>query len=153
MAAILCRGRWVKSTKIRTAGAFFIPITMQGLNNWRRRYNCIVFFQWLEPCSSTDRNIRSSGSRLNIKTVLPRYGDSHVEDKTVERPSSLWHGDLDRLIINIGILIPVSKTSLYWNAPLIPAATCNDIFTWLQYRYNTLFCHSLYVIIIDPMDW
>ena len=26
-------------------------------------------------------------ARLNIKTVFPRYGDSHVKDKTVERPS------------------------------------------------------------------
>ena len=27
--------------------------------------------------------------RLNIKTVFPRYGDSHVKDKTVARPSYL----------------------------------------------------------------
>ena len=26
---------------------------------------------------------------LNIKTVFPRYGDSHVKDKTVVRPSYL----------------------------------------------------------------
>ena len=25
-----------------------------------------------------------SGPRLNIKTVFPRYGDSHVKDKTVD---------------------------------------------------------------------
>ena len=30
-----------------------------------------------------------SGSCLNIKTVFPRYGDSHVKDKTVARPSYL----------------------------------------------------------------
>ena len=30
-----------------------------------------------------------SGSRLNIKTAFPRYGDSHVKDKTVVRPSYL----------------------------------------------------------------
>ena len=29
------------------------------------------------------------GPRLNIKTVFPRYGDSHVKDKTVVRPSYL----------------------------------------------------------------
>ena len=34
-----------------------------------------------------------SGSRFNIKTVFPRYGDSHVKDKTVERPSYLLHED------------------------------------------------------------
>ena len=27
------------------------------------------------------------GPRLNIKTFFPRYGDSHVKDKTVARPS------------------------------------------------------------------
>ena len=29
------------------------------------------------------------GARLNIKNVFPRYGDSHVKDKTVVRPSYL----------------------------------------------------------------
>ena len=28
-----------------------------------------------------------SGPHLNIKTVFPRYGDSHVKDKMVVRPS------------------------------------------------------------------
>ena len=31
----------------------------------------------------------SPGPRLNIKTVIPMYGDSHVKDKTVVRPSYL----------------------------------------------------------------
>ena len=30
---------------------------------------------------------------LNIKTVFPRYGNSHVKDKKVLRPSYLYHGD------------------------------------------------------------
>ena len=30
-----------------------------------------------------------SEPRLNIKTVFPKYGDSHVKDKTVARPSYL----------------------------------------------------------------
>ena len=30
---------------------------------------------------------------LNIKIVFPRYGDSHVKDKTVARPSYLLHGN------------------------------------------------------------
>ena len=34
-----------------------------------------------------------TGSRLNIKTIFPRYEDSHVKDKTVVRPSHLKHGD------------------------------------------------------------
>ena len=49
-----------------------------------------------------------SGPRLDIKTIFPRYGDSHVKDKTVARPSYLQHGD------------PYTgKTaSLYWDGPL-----------------------------------
>ena len=30
-----------------------------------------------------------AGPRLNIKTLFPGYRDSHVEDKTVARPSYL----------------------------------------------------------------
>ena len=36
----------------------------------------------------TDTEVRSE-PRLNIKTVFPKYGDSHVKDKTVARPSYL----------------------------------------------------------------
>ena len=39
---------------------------------------------------SMDETLSSrSGPRLNIKTVFPWYGDSHVKDKTVARPSYL----------------------------------------------------------------
>ena len=49
-----------------------------------------------------------SGPHINTKTVFPRYGDSHVKDKKVARPSYLWHGD------------PYTgkTTSLYWDSPL-----------------------------------
>ena len=33
------------------------------------------------------------GPCLNIKTVIPRFRDSHVKDNTVARPSYLLHGD------------------------------------------------------------
>ena len=33
------------------------------------------------------------GPCLNIKTIFPRYGDSHVEDKTALWPSYLQHGN------------------------------------------------------------
>ena len=33
-------------------------------------------------------------ARLNIKTVFPRYGDSHVKDKTVATVLSLTWGSL-----------------------------------------------------------
>ena len=29
------------------------------------------------------KRLQKAGPRLNIKTVFPRYGDSHVQDKTV----------------------------------------------------------------------
>ena len=35
----------------------------------------------------------SPGLYPNIKTIFPRYGDSHVKHKTALRPSYLYHGD------------------------------------------------------------
>ena len=46
----------------------------------------------LEPSGRTvwqPGTIMMAGACLNIKTVSPRYGDSHVKDKTVARPSYL----------------------------------------------------------------
>ena len=51
-----------------------------------------VTHDWL---SIAERNggktlsLESLGPCINIKTVFPRYGDSHVKDKTVARPSYL----------------------------------------------------------------
>ena len=47
---------------------------------------------------------QGSGPHLNIKIIFPRYGDPHVKDETVVRPSHFWHGD------------PYTSktTSLYW---------------------------------------
>ena len=42
------------------------------------KYTVHVPLHWSGPC-------------LNIKTVFPRYGDSHVKDKMVTRPSCLVH--------------------------------------------------------------
>ena len=59
------------------------------------------------PCNrqtGSSRLTRTSGTRLNIKTVFPRYGDSRVKDKTVTR----------RLIFNMAIPILIRRqTSLY----------------------------------------
>ena len=48
------------------------------------------------------------GPHFNIKTIFPRYGDSHVKDKTVTKPSYLKHGD------------PYTgkTTSLCWDTPI-----------------------------------
>ena len=54
----------------------------------------------------------SSRSRLNKKTVFPRYGDYHVKCKTVARPSYLSHGNS----------YTGKTTSLYWDGPLLPLA-------------------------------
>ena len=37
----------------------------------------------------TMKQLVGSGPRLNIKTVFPRYGDSHVKDKPAVRPAYL----------------------------------------------------------------
>ena len=49
------------------------------------------------------------GPLLNIKTIFPRYGDSHVKDKMVSQPSYLKHGDT----------YTGKTTSLYWDGPQI----------------------------------
>ena len=53
--------------------------------------------------------ITEPGPLLNIKTVFPRYGDSHVKGKTVVRPSYLYHGNS----------YTSKMTSLYWDGPQI----------------------------------
>ena len=60
-----------------------------------------------KPCAQFMGCTVPSGPCLNVKTVVPKYGDSHVKNKTVSRPSYLYHGD------------PYAgKTaSLYWDGP------------------------------------
>ena len=75
------------------------------------RIKCLLKYtarntRWLPP--SLWRLLHKySELRLNIKTVFSGYGDSHVKDKTVARPSYLLHGD------------PTAgkTTSLYINGP------------------------------------
>ena len=49
--------------------------------------DCFIFRTWVPAFRWYP------GPRLNIKTASPGYGDSFVNDKTVTRPSYLWHGD------------------------------------------------------------
>ena len=58
----------------------------------------IAYWDYYLAFTSTDGRHRLFGrhwscwcprSRFNIKTVIPMYGDSHVKDKTVARPSYL----------------------------------------------------------------
>ena len=60
--------------------------------------SCLWYWQ-----PSRDLKIERPWPRLNMKTIFSRYGDFHVKDKTVARPSYFWHG------------IPILTTSLYWD--------------------------------------
>ena len=60
----------------------------------------------------------SSFSALNHAIVFPWYGDFHVKDKTVARPSYLYHG----------YPYTAKMTSLYWYGPQI-AFVSNRKFT------------------------
>ena len=59
-------------------------------------------------CRALDVPVEKPGPCLNIKTVFPRYGDSHVKGKTVARSSHLKNGDPY-----------IGKTSLYWDGPQV----------------------------------
>ena len=62
--------------------SIWVPdLQMRGRLTWLRAYIPFSF--------QTIRLAYRPGPHLNIKTVFPRYGDSHVKDKTVERPSHL----------------------------------------------------------------
>ena len=69
----------------------------------------VTELRWAFPTPTAVRMHKPSGPCLNIKAIFPKYGDSRVKDKTVVRPSYLWHGD------------PYTgkTTSLYWDAPWI----------------------------------
>ena len=60
---------------------------------WHCHIECM---SWRSVCNgSSDGSYLESGPCLNIKTVFPSYGDSHVKDNAVMvvRPSYLQHGD------------------------------------------------------------
>ena len=74
-----------------------------------------------------------SGSCLNIKMSSYQYRDSYVKDKTVSRPSYLWHGNPNTW----------ERPSLYWDGPLAPeAGPCFNIKTsawkWLTHDLNKM---------------
>ena len=85
-----------------------------SLFDWPQFWNEVVYLEHLyeekrmEDWAMAIRGVRRpSGLCLNIKTVFPRYGDSHVKDKTVLRLSYLKHWDL----------YTGKTTSLYWDSP------------------------------------
>ena len=78
------------------------------------------------------------GSCLNIKTVFPRYGDSHVKDKTVARPSCLIHLSVrdKRRVSEIDLSQPRHETAFWWrhNGPVTSQLT--DPIKWPNYSLN-----------------
>ena len=76
---------------------------------------CIACFwstRWI-PCQLMPLLLLSPGPCLNIKTVFPKYGDSHVKDKRVMRPSYLQNTHL----------LFLSRTKSPWI--LVMAYTCS----------------------------
>ena len=77
----------------------------------------------------------SQGPRLNIKTIFPRYGDSHVKDKTITRPSCLVHPGVrdKRRVSEIDLSQPRHETAFWWrhNGPVTSQLT--DRIKWPNY--------------------
>ena len=71
-----------------------------------------------------------------MKTVFPRYGDSHVKDKTVVRPSYLLHGDT----------FTGKTTSLYWDGPQAPM-----IFSSVQFKNHLIMLDSVIDTLVRHM--
>ena len=72
-------------------------VDISSLMKFRSALNSILAM-WLLPnfvhdscvcCHYMCKALLRSGPCLNIKTVFPRYGESHAKDKTVARPSYL----------------------------------------------------------------
>ena len=72
-----------------------------------------------------DSQRKRTGPRLNIKTVLSRYGDSYVKDKTAVR----------RLIFNMGIAIPGKTVFLIETAPSSAELWC-FLWCWTGYAFE-----------------
>ena len=63
-------------------------ITSLALCTWNSQVFTVVVY-WRNMWSLLSVTLITPGPRLNIKTIFPRYGDSHVKDKTVARLSYL----------------------------------------------------------------
>ena len=69
-----------------------LAMAPSGLNVWLSQRRTVLSYVTGTTKSVCERAATpgfESWAPLNIKTVFPRYGDSHVKDKTVARPSYL----------------------------------------------------------------
>ena len=68
---------------------------MEGEQKWFNSFKHVVVLifvltlEYLYFALGNHTHTCTHGGRLNIKTVFPKYGDSHVKDKTAGRPSYL----------------------------------------------------------------
>ena len=86
-------------------------------------HTTIIYIRQCQPKQPGDEPSRPR-PRLIKMTVVPRYGDPHVKDKTVARPSFLWHGDPDtgytKFIYWDGPFIGSLLSVVYWAVRLVP---------------------------------
>ena len=127
MAAILSRGWWVK---MNGKEVHFFPIMFWSHDSyhWLMELICV---KW----NTNSTKSYHSGPRLNIKAVFSRYGDSHVKDKTVARPSCLVHPGVrdKRRVSEIDLSQPRHETAFWWrhNGPVTSQLT--DRIKWPNY--------------------
>ena len=78
---------------------------------------------------------RCPGPCLNIKTVFPRYGDSHVKDKAVARPSCLVY---KRQVSEIDLSQFRHETAFSWchNGPV--ASQLSDRIKWPKHAVELI---------------
>ena len=77
--------------------------------------------------TSVSTYLKRSGPCFNIKTAFPGYGDYHIKDKTVARPSCLVHPCVrdKRRVSEIDLSKPRHETAFWWrhNRPVTSQLT------------------------------
>ena len=86
-----------------------------------------------KDCMQSVHDGMSPGSCLNIKTVFPRYGDSHVKDKTVTRIFLLQYRNSRECVVPIFKWVAVTVFScgeqLYKHSMSVCLSVCHTLFT------------------------
>ena len=153
VSAILSSGRWVKAQihpkAVRNKSLYawaHIMYSAESLSvdpvKCRLSLLCIYFcglIWFMYPyLSGLPHWVRLNGPHLNIKTIFPKYGDSHVKDRTVTRLSYLQHGD------------PYTRkmTSLYWDGPQVSIIDKKEeccAYTVYMLNINSLMQSDVYI--------
>ena len=101
---------------------FFSSLTSgKAITPW---WYCSTLVLVMVHCLMLPRHSQEAGSCLNIKTVFPRYGDSHVKDKTVSETilsltweslywiDGIFNWDGPQLAMNVKIIEALIKQPL-----------------------------------------